>query len=243
MKLVTAAFTLVSSVAFAALPPYQRMDFGPALFWTYQVTPGNIAQKGLAIRLDDGAGGVSKGRAWMIYDHDTMRLAAATTGDFVDWKGIAFDGSHGTHTSLSGERHFVNPAGPGWASPEGKWDDQRPPGRDKRRYGPLSRAWARYEGLYLHGGKGIIAASIGGVRVLESPGWINHGATPVFTRTLNVAASSKLLLLRVAPDAVNVALSGEGSLRNDGSFWIAELPVVAKTRLFISRAAPTSLAA
>ncbi len=243
MKLVTAAFTLVSSVAFAALPPYQRMDFGPALFWTYQVTPGNIAQKGLAIRLDDGAGGVSKGRAWMIYDHDTMRLAAATTGDFVDWKGIAFDGSHGTHTSLSGERHFVNPAGPGWASPEGKWDDQRPPGRDKRRYGPLSRAWARYEGLYLHGGKGIIAASIGGVRVLESPGWINHGATPVFTRTLNVAASSKLLLLRVAPDAVNVALSGEGSLRNDGSFWIAELPGGAKTRLFISRADPASLAA
>ena len=36
------------------------MDFGPALFWTYQVAPGNIAQKGMAIRLDDGPGGVSK---------------------------------------------------------------------------------------------------------------------------------------------------------------------------------------
>ena len=48
---------------------------GPALFWTYQVAPGNIAQKGIAVRLDDGPGGVSKGRAWMVCD------TAGTTGD------------------------------------------------------------------------------------------------------------------------------------------------------------------
>ena len=106
--LLAAALTLVSTTVFAAAPPYLRMDYGPALFWTYQVAPGNIAQKGIAVRLDDGPGGVSKGRAWMVYDHDTMRVAAATTGDFVDWKGIALDGSHGTHTSLKGERHFVS---------------------------------------------------------------------------------------------------------------------------------------
>ena len=116
-------------------------------FGRYEVAPGNIAQKGIAMRLDDGPGGVSKGRAWMIYDHDTMRVATATTGDFVDWKGIAFDGSHGTHTSLTGERHFVNPVGPGWASPEGKWDDDaRVVGKDGKRYGPLPRDWARFEG-------------------------------------------------------------------------------------------------
>ena len=139
MKSIIAALAIVMSSAFGAapkdgLPPYRRMDYGPALFWTYQVAPGNIAQKGIAIRLDDGPGGVSKGRAWMVYDHDTMRVAAATTGDFVDWKGIAFDASHGTHTSLKGERHFVNPVGPGWASPEGKWDDARVVGRDKRMF-------------------------------------------------------------------------------------------------------------
>ena len=134
MKLVTAALVLVTMAALGGapqdiLPPYRRMDYGPALFWTYQVAPGNIAQKGIAIRLDDGPGGVSKGRAGMVYDHDTMRVAAAATDDFVDWKGIAFDGSHGTHTGLSGERHFVNPVGPGWASPEGEWDDARVVGR------------------------------------------------------------------------------------------------------------------
>ena len=88
MKLLfTAALTLFSTVAFAASPPYQRMDFGPALFWTLQVAPGNIAQKGIAVRLDDGPGGVSKGRAWMVYDHDTMRVAAATTTSL--WIGRA----------------------------------------------------------------------------------------------------------------------------------------------------------
>jgi hypothetical protein len=236
MKLLLAAvFTFVGAVVFAAAPPYQRMDFGPVLFWTYQVAPGNIAQKGIAIRLDDGPGGVSKGRAWMIYDHDTMRVAAATTGGFVDWKGIAFDGSHGTHTGLSGEKHFVNPVGPGWASPEGKWTDARVVGKDKKHYGPLPRAWARYEGLYLHGNKVVIVASIGGTRVLESPGWFENGTNTVFTRTLNVGATKKPLLLRVAPDLVNVALAGDGSLRKDGGFWIAELPGGAKTRLFISR--------
>ncbi|MEN9574815.1 MAG: hypothetical protein RL514_2670 [Verrucomicrobiota bacterium] len=225
------------------LPQYRRMDFGPALFWTYQVAPGNIAQKGLAIRLDDGPGGVSKGRAWLVYDHDTMRVAAATTGDFVDWKGIAFDGSHGTHTGLTGDRHFVNPDGPGWASPQGKWDDVRLVGRDGKRYGPLPRDWVRYEGTYLHGSRAVIAASIGGTRVLESPGWLDYGTTPVFTRTLNVAAAKKALMLRVAPDSVSVALTGDGTLRKDGGFWIAELPGAAKTRLFISRADAASLTA
>jgi sugar lactone lactonase YvrE/mono/diheme cytochrome c family protein len=227
-----------------SLPQYKRMDFGPALFWTYEIAPGNIAQKGIAIRLDDGPGGVSKGRAWMIYDHDTMRVAAATTGDFVDWKGIAFDGSHGTHTGLTGERHFVNPVGPGWASPEGRWDDDaRIPGKDKLRYGPLPREWARFEGMYLHGRKAVIAASIGGTRVLETPDWLDYGSTPVFTRTLNVAASAKPLLLRVAPDTVSVALIGDGALKKDGGFWVATLPGGAKSRLLISRAEAASLSA
>ena len=224
-----------------SLPQYKRMDFGPALMWTYEIAPGNIAQKGIAVRLDDGPGGVSKGRAWMVYDHDTMRVAAATKGDFVDWKGIAFDGSHGTHTGLTGDRHFMNPVGPGWASPDGKWDDTRLLGRDGKHYGPLPREWAQFLGMYLHGGKVVLAASIGGTRVIESPGWLDYGTTPVFTRTLNVAAAARPLLLRVAPDTVSVSLVGDGLLRKDGGFWVASLPGAAKARLFISRADAASL--
>lgn len=224
-------------------PPYQRMDLGPALFWTLQVEPKNIAQKAIAIRLDEGSGGVSKGRAWMVYDHDTMRVATATTGSFIDWKGIAFDGSHNSHTSLTGLRHFVNPVGPGWASPEGKWDDERITGRDQLHYGPLPRTWVHYEGLYLHGNKAVIALTVGKTKVLETPGWLDYGVTPVFTRTFNVGASPQTLHLRVAPTSVSVVLAGAGTLRQEAGFWVADLPGGAQTRIFISRAEPAALAA
>jgi hypothetical protein len=55
------------------------MDYGPSLTHSWEI-PGdslNIAQKGIAIRLDSGAGGVSRGRHWMIFDTDTLRMAAA----------------------------------------------------------------------------------------------------------------------------------------------------------------------
>ena len=220
-----------------SLPPYQRMDLGPALFWTYQVAPGNIAQKGIAIRLDDGPGGVSKGRAWMVYDHDTMRVAAASTGSFVDWKGIAFDGSHGTHTGLNGDKHFINPVAPGWSLD--RFDDTREPAKDGKKYGP--HPGLKFEGIYQHGNRVVIAANIHGTRVLESPAWLDYGTTPVFIRTIHVAESKQPLKLRVAPDNVSVVLRGDGSLAKQDGFWIATLPAAAKAQIFISRADAASL--
>jgi hypothetical protein len=222
-------------------PRYEQMDIGPALFWTYEIAPGNFARKGVAIRLDEGPGGVSKGQAWMVYDHDEMRLAAATTGGFVDWRDIAFDGSHGTHVSLVGERHAVLPRAPGWASQEGSWADPRPLGRDGEPYGPLPASWARYDGLYLHNQTAVLAFTIHGVRVLESPGWIDYGATPVFTRTIQIAATERTFDLRVAPDTLGVALIGDGTLSKKDGFWVARLPGGAHTRLFLSRTDAASL--
>ena len=71
-------------------PPYQMMDFGPSLLWTYEVAPDNLAHKGIAIRLDEGPGGISQGRNWMLYDHDTMRVASAWSGEGL--KFLAFFG-------------------------------------------------------------------------------------------------------------------------------------------------------
>ncbi|MEW6303253.1 MAG: DUF6797 domain-containing protein [Verrucomicrobiota bacterium] len=222
-----------------SLPPYRRMELGNALFWTLEVAADNIAQKAIAIRLDDGPGGVTKGRAWMIYDHDTMRVAAAATGDFVDWKGIAFDGSHGTHTSLTGEKHFVNPVAPGWSL--GDFDDPRTTAKDGKKYGPV--AGLKFLGLYTHNHSTVLAANIHGTRVLESPSWLDYGATPLFIRTLNVGDAKTPLHLRVAPESVNVALRGDGSLAKENGFWIASLPSGARTRLFISRADAASVEA
>ena len=217
------------------LDPYRQMDFGPAMFWTFEVAPRQIARKGIAIRLDPGDGGVSKGRAWMIYDHDTMTLAAATTGDFIDWRNIAFDGSHGTHVRLTGDVHLTHPISPGWASPDGSWDDPRPVGRDGLPYGPVPREWLRYDGLYHHGSHhAVIAATVGGTRVLESPGLIEQDGTTIFTRTLDVGDGNQPLLLRVAPASHQVAIQGGGSLEKSGDFWVATLTPNSRTRLLIT---------
>ncbi len=185
--------------------PYELMDFGPALMWTYQVnqgSPWNIAQKGISVRLDPGQGGVSKGNAWMVYEHDTMRVAAAYSGKFVDWRGIAFDGSHGTHTSIAGERLFITEDAPAWENPiTGGWEDVRVVGRDERKFGPLPADWMRFLGMYYHGdGIPVLHYRIGQADILERPGFINYGAAKVFTRTFNVGKSPHDLVSNLAPN-------------------------------------------
>jgi len=222
-----------------SLPPYKQMELGPFLHWTYQVEPGNIAQKGIAIRLDDGPGGVTKGRAWMIYDHDTMRVATATTGDFVDWKGIAFDGSHGTHTSLTGERHFVNPVGPGWSM--GDFTDKRVAAKDGKRYG--SHFGLKYKGIYRNGNQCVIDAEIYGARILESPSLLESGTNPVFVRTIHGLTPWQSLAMRVAPETINVVMTGDGTLTKENGFWVAKILGGHKARFFISHADMPSLQA
>ena len=236
--------------------PYQKMDFGPAMFWTYQVDKerdilkANIAQKGIAIRLDKGPGGVSKGNAWMIYDEDTMRVATGYTGSFVDWKGIAFDGSHGTHTSIAGQPLFINPNQPAWQNPwTKKWDDSRIVGRDGRKFGPLPKDWVHYKGTYLSGDDVIIKYTVGEAEILEKPGFINYGSTPVFTRTLNVSKSPHELVTRVAPSTGNLHVLVKGSaeitaVKNEEG-WLLTIPASATPVNFavgISQTDPASLA-
>lgn len=180
-------------------PQYVLQDYGNTLFWTLQVEGGNIAQKGIAVRVDAGAGGIVRGKAWMLYDHDTMRLAACWTGDkFVDWRGIAFDGSHGSHTSISGDKHFVFPNEPMWAHPEkGGFEDERILGRDRRPYGPLPREWVHFKGLEVHGGLPVLRYTVGDCVLRESPGQTAEGA---FVRHISYGPTEKPLVLRLTKD-------------------------------------------
>src|SRR5438874_130661 len=122
------------------IEPWVTMDYGPSLINTYEIGAdgSNIAQKGIAVRLDAGAGGISRGRAWMIFEHDTLRWAGGWTGSgFIDWNGIHFNGKHQVHPRIVGDVSFQNPTGPGWADPTtgSLADDQRIVGRDGRKYG------------------------------------------------------------------------------------------------------------
>jgi putative heme-binding domain-containing protein len=235
----------------ASVEPWMAMDYGPSLMNTYEVGgPGpNIAYKGVAVRLDAGIGGVSRGKSWALFDHDTLRFAAGWTGDgFIDWKGIHFNGQHQVHPKLAGDVHVANPVGPGWADPEtGRFNDPRSRGRDGRPYGPLPRAWARFNGTYAYGDRTVIAYTVGDAAVLELEGAEADGqAGTVFTRTLEVGKSSRDLHARVAPAAAAAAVVGDSRVsvaKRDG-FHVLTIPAAAtptRVKVLIAKA-PTAFA-
>lgn len=182
--------------------PWEQMDYGPNLVMTLEIGRDgtNFAYKGNAMRLDAGPGGVSQGRYWMVFDYDTLRVAAAWSGEgFCDWNGINFNGRHAIHPRIVGQVHLSNPTGPGWSRPEdGSFEDVRLVGRDGRRYGPLPREWAHYKGMYYHGSRTLIEYTVGDTTVLEMPGVFTSTPEPVFTRVFNIGPREKDLVLQVA---------------------------------------------
>ena len=184
------------------IEPWASMEYGHSLVNTYEIgnDGSNFAYKGIAVRLDPGPGGVSRGNAWMIFDHDTLRVAGAWTGKgFIDWQGIHFNGRHQIHPRIVGDLQFQNPTGPGWAAPDdGSFEDPRLRGRDNRPYGPLPRKWAQYKGLYHHGQRTIIEYTVGDAHLLEAPGLTAASGVPVFLRTFNIGPRSKPMTLQVA---------------------------------------------
>lgn len=193
-------------------PPHQRdltgqpwvdMDYGPYLSASIEATAGNIAQKGIAVRVDEGLGGLSAGSEFLLFETDTLRCAAGWFGaGCLDWRGIAYNGEHGIHPSLVGHVLFSNPAGPGWARPgTEEFEDQRLLGRDGRRYGPLDRSWAHWQGLYRDGNDVILSYRVGDAQVLEMPAATPRSELPMLTRTFQVGSRSQELMLQVAHDA------------------------------------------
>jgi len=198
------------------LNAWRRMDYGPNQVLTLEVgdDASNFAYKGNAIRLDPGPGGVAQGRYWMLYDHDTLRVAAAWSGEeFIDWRSIHFDGRHAIHPRVAGELHLQNGTGPGWGRPaDGSFVDERLVGRDGRRYGPLDRNWAQYRGMYAHGPDTVLEYTVGGARVLELPGVREVGERVAFTRTFEIGPRAHDLVLQVGEhDDEEVELVIEGA--------------------------------
>ena len=206
--------------------PERERSSGPSPLPDENLTKANFAYKGIAVRLNPGEGGVAAGNAWMMFDHDLMRVAGAWTGEgFIDWEAILFNGSHNISPRTSGELHFENPVVPAWANPNtGTFEDPRFTARDKRKFGPLPREWAHYKGLYQYRDRVIISYTVGNAEVLETFGLETLDGQPVFTRTLNISPSDKPLKMRIAPASTAVALVGEGAvLKSQGGFAIMEL--------------------
>ena len=201
--------------------PWASMNYGPHLIHSFEAGKDgkNIAYKGIAMRLDNGPGGISRGKNWMIFDHDTMRVSAAWSGNqFIDYRGIMFDGRHNIHPRLTGQIAFANPTAPGWANPEtGSFDDPRLRGRDNKPYGPLPRNWAHYKGLYHYGNRTVVSYTVGNTDVLEMPGQSTIDSQTVFTRTFNIGPRDKQMILQVARDKQTSQLWNVDSSQNGSS--------------------------
>jgi glucose/arabinose dehydrogenase/cytochrome c5 len=218
---------LINTYELAGLnAPERERSSGPSPLPDENLVKANFAYKGIAVRLDQGTGGVAAGKAWMMFDHDLMRVAGAWTGEgFIDWEAILFNGKHNISPRTVGDLHFSNPVAPAWANPAtGKFDDPRFLARDKRRFGPLPREWAHYKGLYQYKDRVIISYSVGTAKILETFGLETVENQPVFTRTLNISSSEKPLKMRVAPSGTSVAVVGEGAvLKDQAGFIVLEM--------------------
>lgn len=189
----------------------------------------NFAFKGIAIQLDDAAGGISGGKQFVIFEHDTLRIAGVWSGNgFIDWEGILLDGKHWRSPRTVGNVLFQNLPGPGWANPDtASFDDTRKQARDGRAYGPFSAAWMDYRGLYKHGNRIVLRYTVGDADVLESHRSEQVGDALWFTRSLNVGRSENNLVMRVAPaDTVLAAVSHPELIRLDtvGDDTVVHIP-------------------
>ena len=196
------------------IEPWRIHDYGPFLFASIEAGQdgSNVARKGLAVRLDPGPGGVGRGHAWILYELDTLRAAAVWTGDaFIDWRGINFDGSHGTHPRIVGDVLAETPTLPGWADPvSGSFTDPRPLGRDGKPYGQLPDAHARFSALHHSGDSVVLEYRVGGpreaTRILEmarlEPNEASGAAPAIVTRIWSVTPHDRALAVRVAAAAM-----------------------------------------
>ena len=218
----------------ASVDPWVAMDYGPTVSATLQMgsDDANFAFKAIATRLDPGAGGISRGHVWGMFDHDTMRMAGLWAGEgFIDWNCIHFNGSHGTHPHTIGQPIAATPTGPGWANPAtGKFNDPRILGRDNRPTGPLPAEWTHFLGRYQNGNRAILGYTVGDASVLDSLSLEtvdgNTNAQPLVRRTLNIGRSSTPLRMRVAKEPISAQVLGGQNTRlvSEDGFQILEIP-------------------
>ncbi len=176
--------------------PWSDMDYGPFKVHSYIVEPGNNANKGIAIRVDEGPGGVAKGTEFLLFDTDTLRWAAGWTGPgFMDWNSINYNGRHVIEPSIVGELLFTNPDAPGWSRAHNDFRDTRIVGRGGRRFGPQDREVARWLGHYVHGSQVVLHYRVSDTEILELGASEGGG---LFSRTLNIGPRDTDLVVQVA---------------------------------------------
>ncbi|MEA2710396.1 MAG: hypothetical protein QOF78_2997, partial [Phycisphaerales bacterium] len=166
---------------------YDKMDYGPFLASTIEVSEKNHALKGYAIHLG------KEQEATIVFDTDLCRFAGGWTGGFLELTGVAFDGAHGTNPKPDGEFVFTAPQLPGALA--GDYSDKLAKDPRPRPYGPLPREWAKYKGLHLNGDRVVLHYTVGDVDVYDAPWAKSEGESVVITRSIKLSKSDQPLTL------------------------------------------------
>jgi hypothetical protein len=242
--------------------PWAEMDYGDFLINTYELAntddpprgingrgspiPNedfrnvNFAYKGIAIRLDKGEGGVAAGKAFVLFDHDLLRLTGFWTGEgFMDYEGILLNDRHNIYPRTVGKIQIENPITPGWANPStDDFKDPRFVAVDGRPFGPLPKEWAHYKGLYYHGNRVLIKYTVHDATVLEIYDLEQDHKQPIISRTLNISSSSKALTMRITPVKTAIALVGNNAtLEKEEGFHVLKIPKNTPVKIKIIMAA------
>jgi len=131
-------------------------------FWSGTVMMSKdkpAAMKGLAVTLG------SDRQAHLVYDLDTMRVAAAWTGEFLEFGNTLTKIEWPPPPSVKGSVVFSLGNRPGW-EPAGLDTADPRVGRQV----PLPRSWAHHEAVHVHGDRVVLKYSVGKAVVLETPG-------------------------------------------------------------------------
>ena len=174
---------------------------------------GNVAFRAIIVPLDEA------GDVCVAFDGDTMRMAGGWTAGGLVLKGLPFTGGHGQFPSVNGDTLFVNRAAPGWAGPDGSFEEPRT--TDYPPLGPLPKDWAHYKGLYRHGDRVVFKYTVGTATVLETP--MLAGSNSI-ARVIKVRGADKPLRLAAAEgDAVEIAVTG-GELTTEDDRQVVTIP-------------------
>ena len=222
--------------------PWAEMDYGRFFIHTYDLSDSNapprgisrdccpipdedfrdvnFSYKGIAIRLDEGDGGVAAGNAFALFDHDLLRFSGFWTGEgFIDYEDILLNDKHNIFPRTVGSVQFENPITPGWENPEaGNFNDPRFVAVDGRPFGPLPKEWAHYKGLYYHGDRVVIRYTVSDATILETYD-LEDTETAIISRTLHIENPSRReLAMRIAPTSVQISVLGNGTdvIERDG---------------------------
>lgn len=145
---------------------------------------GNIAKKGLALRLGSDAA--------VLFDTELLRMAAGWTGGYITTTGVAFDGAHENHPSIAGEQHFATPPVPGWITAQDEFRDTR-----AQPYGPLSADKYRWQGYYVAGTNVVLAYTVAGTQIYEQPSSVVRDEKVGFVRSFQTGRIEEELRLMI----------------------------------------------